>query len=91
MKVHTGLAGIFLIVLGLLISAENHQSVSAADALSDFFRLPVRNLVVLICMLMLIIGFIMAWRHYYGVPWIRLSCFCLLSAFQYFTRWLQNS
>ncbi|MGO4900372.1 hypothetical protein ACG2QI_15305 [Bacillus sp. GM2] len=60
MKVHTGLAGIILIVLGLLISAENHQSVSAADALLGFFGLPVRNLVVLICMLMLIIGFIMA-------------------------------
>ncbi|KAA0835399.1 hypothetical protein KM911_20215 [Bacillus paralicheniformis] len=78
MKVHTGLVGIFLIVLGLLISAENHQSVSAADALSDFFRLPVRNLVVLICMLMLIIGFIMAWRHYYEVPWIRFKLFLFI-------------
>ncbi|MSO00539.1 hypothetical protein BHT95_18720 [Bacillus paralicheniformis] len=78
MKVHTGLAGIILIVLGLLISAENHQSVSAADALLGFFGLPVRNLVVLICMLMLIIGFIMAWRHYDGVPWIRFKLFLFI-------------
>ncbi|MFC1287444.1 hypothetical protein [Bacillus paralicheniformis] len=78
MKVHTGLVGIILIVLGLLMSAENHQSVSAADALSDFLGLPVRNLVVLICMLMLIIGFIMAWRHYDGVPWIRFKLFLFI-------------
>ncbi|TWM25941.1 hypothetical protein CHCC14821_1200 [Bacillus paralicheniformis] len=78
MKVHTGLAGIIMIVIGLLISAENHQSVSAADALLGFFGLPVRNLVVLICMLMLIIGFIMAWRHYDGVPWIRFKLFLFI-------------
>ncbi|MPQ26891.1 hypothetical protein [Bacillus paralicheniformis] len=78
MKVHTGLVGIILIVIGLLISAENHQSVSVADALSGFLGLPVRNLVVLICMLMLLIGFIMAWRHYYGVPWIRFKLFLFI-------------
>ncbi|MCY8048565.1 hypothetical protein [Bacillus haynesii] len=78
MKVHTGLAGIIMIVIGLLISAENHQGVSVADALSGFFKLPVRNLVVLICMLMIIAGFIMAWRHYYGVPWIRFKLFLFI-------------
>ncbi|MCY8352236.1 hypothetical protein MOC99_20780 [Bacillus haynesii] len=78
MKVHTGLVGIILIVLGLLISTDNHQSVSVADALSGFFKLPVRNLVVLICMLMIIAGFIMAWRHYYGVPWIRFKLFLFI-------------
>lgn len=88
MKLHTGLVGIILIVLGLLVSAENHQSVSVADAL---LSQSARSIVVLICMLMLIAGFIMAWRHYYGVPWIRFKLFCLSSAFQYFTRWSQNS
>ncbi|MDI5789492.1 hypothetical protein PO124_16800 [Bacillus licheniformis] len=38
---------------------------------------------VLICMFMIIAGFIMAWRHYYGVPWIRFKLFCLSSVFQY--------
>ncbi|MER3007135.1 hypothetical protein [Bacillus licheniformis] len=40
MKVHTGLAGIIMIVIGLLISAENHQGASVADALSGFLKLP---------------------------------------------------
>ncbi|MCY7772444.1 hypothetical protein MOB66_16180 [Bacillus haynesii] len=78
MKVHTGLAGIILIVLGLLISTDNHQSVSVADALSGFLKLPVRNLMVLICVLVIIAGFIMAWRHYYGVPWIRFKLFLFI-------------
>lgn len=78
MKVHTGLAGIIMIVIGLLISAENHQGASVADALSGFLKLPIRNLVVLICMFMIIAGFIMAWRHYYGVPWIRFKLFLFI-------------
>ncbi|MCY7780310.1 hypothetical protein P9D36_20655 [Bacillus haynesii] len=75
MKVHTGLVGIILIVLGLLISAENHQSVSVADAL---LSQSARSIMVLICMLMLIAGFIMAWRYYYGVPWIRFKLFLFI-------------
>ncbi|MCY8652400.1 hypothetical protein [Bacillus haynesii] len=75
MKLHTGLVGIILIVLGLLVSAENHQSVSVADAL---LSQSARSIVVLICMLMLIAGFIMAWRHYYGVPWIRFKLFLFI-------------
>ncbi|WP_240504042.1 hypothetical protein [Bacillus licheniformis] len=86
MKVHTGLAGIIMIVIGLLISAENHQGASVADALSGFLKLPIRNLVVLICMFMIIAGFII--MEYRGSA---LSCFCLSSVFQYFTRWSQNS
>ncbi|MCY8581086.1 hypothetical protein MOE23_12640 [Bacillus haynesii] len=75
MKLHTGLVGIILIVLGLLVSAENHQSVSVADAL---LSQSARSIVVLFCMLMLIAGFIMAWRHYYGVPWIRFKLFLFI-------------
>ena len=75
MKLHTGLVGIILIVLGLLVSAENHQSVSVADAL---LSQSARSIVVLICMLMLIAGFIMAWRNYYGVPWIRFKLFLFI-------------
>lgn len=75
MKLHTGLVGIILIVLGLLVSAENHQSVSVADAL---LSQSARSIVVLFCVLMLIAGFIMAWRHYYGVPWIRFKLFLFI-------------
>ncbi|MCY8737621.1 hypothetical protein MOD71_19120 [Bacillus haynesii] len=75
MKLHTGLVGIILIVLGLLVSAENHQSVSVADAL---LSQSARSIVVLFCMLMLIAGFIMAWRNYYGVPWIRFKLFLFI-------------
>ncbi|WP_420954621.1 hypothetical protein [Bacillus haynesii] len=75
MKLHTGLVGIILIVLGLLVSAENHQSMSVADAL---LSQSARSIVVLICMLMLIAGFIMACRHYYGVPWIRFKLFLFI-------------
>ncbi|MCY7846628.1 hypothetical protein MOD79_10150 [Bacillus haynesii] len=71
----TGLVGIILIVLGLLVSAENHQSVSVADAL---LSQSARSIVVLFCMLMLIAGFIMAWRNYYGVPWIRFKLFLFI-------------
>ena len=81
-----------MIVIGLLISAENHQGASVADALSGFLKLPIRNLVVLICMFMIIAGFIMAWRHYYEyLSEIRFKLFLFIIGDSYFTRWSQNS